>query len=333
MAPRGRRSPLAPIAAFVLLFPLCSGGAAPGPRVGISADRFTIDGRPTFLLGASYFDVLGYKESDLDGLAARGFNLVRIWLDWAGWEDRGRSCFDPDGNLVHASAVLGFARAAAARGMLVDVTVLSSASGFTDFAAVKRAVRSAVRALAREPNVFFDLVNEHNNRGLAGSWWSVPHARMKELVAAARAENPSAILTFSSSSPHLVASDGSVSAKELREEIEAGSELVAVHLPRTPDWHLRTGERVLGLRAALAAIGVSVPVYLQEENRRGFEGHVSSAGDFLEAARRARDAGAAGFVFHTAAGFDLSGEATFFGNLDSEERAALDALGASVLGP
>lgn len=328
-----RRSFPLPLAALIFLLPIACGASGAGPRVGLAGERFTVDGVPTFLLGASYFDVLGYKESDLDELSARGFNLVRIWLDWAVWEGRERSCFDENGNFLQAPAVLAFVRAAAARGIVVDVTVLHSASAFADFAAVKRAIRSAVRALGDEANVFFDLVNEHNNQGLAGSSWSIPHANMEELLAEARAEKPGAILTFSSSSPHIVGLDGSVNGLPLREEIGAGSQLVAVHLPRTPDWHLKIGERVLNARAALAGIGVSVPVYLQEENRRGFEGHFPSAADFVEAARRARDAGAAGFLFHTAAGFDLSGGKTFFGNLDAEESAAVDALAAAIFGP
>ena len=68
--------------------------------LGISGDNFTINGTPTFLLGVSYFDALDWRTSDLDGLHARGFNLIRIFLDWK--TDNGNdaeSIFDMAGNL------------------------------------------------------------------------------------------------------------------------------------------------------------------------------------------------------------------------------------------
>ena len=95
------------------LFAGCSGGEAPPPEkvaasalssaqapssaralssaqalsivsFGVSGDRFTINGTPTFLVGVSYFDATGWKTSDLDGFASRGINLIRIWLeDWS----------------------------------------------------------------------------------------------------------------------------------------------------------------------------------------------------------------------------------------------------------
>jgi hypothetical protein len=37
------------------------------PRLGISGDRFTIDGQPIFLLGASYYDGNGWKASQAIG--------------------------------------------------------------------------------------------------------------------------------------------------------------------------------------------------------------------------------------------------------------------------
>ncbi|MFB3042499.1 MAG: hypothetical protein ACE1ZS_11965, partial [Candidatus Poribacteria bacterium] len=50
--------------------------------LGAADDRFTINNIPAFLLGASYFDGRNYHESDLIALSAKGFNLIRVWLDW-----------------------------------------------------------------------------------------------------------------------------------------------------------------------------------------------------------------------------------------------------------
>ncbi|MEK6763169.1 MAG: hypothetical protein AABY96_10670 [Nitrospirota bacterium] len=49
--------------------------------LGISpAGKFTIAWEETFLLGTSYFDALDYRTGDIDTLAARGFNNLRILL-------------------------------------------------------------------------------------------------------------------------------------------------------------------------------------------------------------------------------------------------------------
>ena len=71
-------------------------------------------------------------------------------------------------------------------------------------------------------------------------------------------------------------------------------------------------------------------MFLQEEARRRHSDLNPAATEFLDAALKARDAGAAGWIFHTDAGFDLSGSRTFFGNLDAEERRAVDRLAARV---
>lgn len=303
---------------------------ASAPLLDISGDKFSVNGHPTFLLGVSYFDVLGFKQSDLDELAARGFNLIRVWLDWGVWKDRTRSCFDESGNFIRASTVLDLVRAAAARGIVVDVTVLNSASTFTNSAAVERAIRSAVKVLKNEPNVFFDLVNEHNNADHPGSWWSMSHVRLRDLMATAQRAHRRAILSVSSSSPHVLNVDETVNSASINEEIETGSQILIPHFSRTVDWNERTHERVSAVKAYLVSVGRSIPLYLQEEARRGFRGQFPSASQFLHAAVEARDAGAAGWVFHTSAGFDLSGEKTFFGNLDAEEQAIVASMAEAV---
>src|SRR5438270_10808638 len=53
----------------------------------IDGSRFTINGKPTFLLGFSYYGALGAPEktlhADLDEMQQLGCNWIRVWATWA----------------------------------------------------------------------------------------------------------------------------------------------------------------------------------------------------------------------------------------------------------
>ncbi len=312
--------------------------------VGLAGDKFTINGQPTFLLGISYFDVAGWRASDLDALQMRRFNLVRIFLDWGVWlgGNRTRSFFNPDGSMKNTTHLLDFVRACAARGIIVDATILHNNSnelGDWNGAFPQTAIRNAVRLLANEPNVFFDLVNEHNGFGAMGTSWSDSHTVMQSLVTTARQESGSAILTFSSMSAtftnhagHILMQDDSVIAANIDEELATGINLVAPHFGREPDWHDRTDRRVSNLKNYLASLSHSVPVYLQEENRRG-DGDGSGVlpkEQFFQAASEAKNVGAAAWLFHTEAGFNLSTQ-DIMSRLDPVELQIADSIGSTIL--
>src|SRR5207302_2392091 len=61
---------------------------APATRtvLAIKDTRFTINGRPTFLYGISYYGALGASEDfigrDLDDMQRYGFNWIRVWANW-----------------------------------------------------------------------------------------------------------------------------------------------------------------------------------------------------------------------------------------------------------
>ena len=98
-----------------------------------------------------------------------------------------------------------------------------------------------------------------------------------------------------------------------------GVDLVAAHLPRTDDWAAATGARVRALRAVLDKAGRSVPIYLNEE-RRADDGKPLGAASYARAVTEARSAGAAGWVFHTTAGFELT-KTAFLDAISADERA------------
>ena len=309
-------------------------GEATPPVLGISADRFTVNGATKFLLGLSYFDALGWKVSDLDGLQSRGFNLIRIWLDWGIWTDRSRSFFNEDGSMKNAQTILDLVRAAAARGIVVDVTILNScsvqggecaSSGFQNMEIAKTAIKNAVNLLRSEPNVFFDIVNERDTD--VGIW---TNSVMTDLVNAAKQQDANAIITFS----HTGDLDDGSGAMDA--ELNTGIHLVAPHYRRTTGWYDQTDQRVNATKGYLASVGRKIPVYLQEEQRRGFhtvptyvvEDHPKE--EFFQAAREAMNSGAAGWVFHTAAGFELSDTRSIFENLDNVEREVVDGLSGEL---
>jgi len=78
------------------------------------------------------------------------------------------------------------------------------------------------------------------------------------------------------------------------------------------------------LRAALDRAGRQLPIYLNEE-RREDGGAPLGADSYGQAIDQARRAGAAGWLFHTAAGFELA-KTPFLDALTLEERAALGRL-------
>jgi hypothetical protein len=176
-------------------------------------------------------------------------------------------------------------------------------------------------------NVLFDLCNEHDHPD-----GPISHAAARILRDRVKALDPQRIVTISSTEYHLVSAAGTLGdagRRNLQEEAGTGpdsvrADIVAPHFPRTDTWAAATGERVRAIRAALDAIRVSVPIYLNEE-RRASEAVRLPANSYAQARAAAGTAGAAGWLFHTAAGFELA-KKPFLDALTADERAGLEQL-------
>ena len=90
-----------------LLVPRSGTADQPGgpTRLGIKGTGFTLNDRPAFLLGVSYYGALGASEEtirqDLDDMRRRGFNWIRVWATWGAF-DNDVSAVDAEGNAAEA---------------------------------------------------------------------------------------------------------------------------------------------------------------------------------------------------------------------------------------
>ncbi|NJL83752.1 MAG: cellulase family glycosylhydrolase [Chloroflexaceae bacterium] len=289
-------------------------------KVDISGDRFTLDGQKTFLLGASYFDAGNWKRSDLDQLAQKGFNLVRIWVDW---DNGGNSLADSNGNLRSPDQLKALVDYANSRGLVVDVTILDSYNKEFNPTSAQRLVNQVLDAVGNKPNVIFDIHNEYNLNGLSQSLG-------KELLTAAKNKTDRPVFISS----YGLVQDGGNSTAVNRGNVSTllglGTEAISDHFRRGDNWYDQVDTRVTKLKEALRAQGKDIPVYLQEEHRNGWTGDFFTTDQLVQAAVEAKTAGAAAYIFHTDAGFQLGGDKTFFSQLDSAERRAVDQLGRKI---
>lgn len=281
------------------------------------------------------FDALGAappRDRDLDALQNWGVGLVRVWAHWY------EPIYQADGALtaVGRSRLLRLVKRLQARRMVLELVLLRPGqlpgqpyAVFSSERARLRAVGEIATELRADRNVLFDLYNEHDHPD-----GPISHAAARTLRDAVKVVDPARVVTISSTGTHLITPEGRLGADEvvnLQEEVGkdggyVGVDLVAAHLPRTEDWALMTGARVRALRAALDRIGESVPIYLSEERRAESEAAIAiAASAYRSAYALARGAGAAGWVFHTAAGFEL-GKQPFLEALAPEERTGLGGL-------
>jgi endo-1,4-beta-mannosidase len=308
--------------------------SADGTRLAIQGTRFALNGRPTFLLGASYYGALGAAEEtirrDLDAMQARGFNWIRVWATWSAFGSD-VSAVDGDGNArqPHLNKLRRLVAECDRRGMVVDVT-LSRGNGVTgpsrlqSLAAHRRVVDTLVEALKSQCNWYLDLANERNIRDRR--YASV--ADLRELRAAVRRLDPERLVIASHA--------GDISREELREYLRTVEvDFVSPHRPRHAKSPGQTAKTTRQLRAWMKELNREVPVHYQEPFRRGFSAHWEpSAEDFATDLRQAVSSGAAGWCFHNGdrrdradgrprRSFDLRDQG-LFEQLDDEEKSFLD---------
>jgi hypothetical protein len=332
MPPTTRRSVLCCyLLCAAALWPSVAGGV----EVATDGTRFTLDGKPTFLLGCSYYAGLGASDEtlrrDLDELRRHGFNWIRVWATWSGF-DHDVSAVDGDGNprAEYVERLKRVVDECDRRGMVVDVT-LSRGNGVAGSPRLqgigphRRAVETILDAVGDRKNWYIDLGNERNVRDKR--FVSFEHlALLRDVV---KRRDPGRLVTAS----HTGDPERQDVERYLR---DVRVDFISVHRPRDATSPDQTGEKTKQMIGWIGDVRPAVPLHYDEPFRRGYADWQPAAADFEKDLDAARAAGAAGWCFHNgsqrgAAGerprrsFDLR-DKSLFEQLDEQERAFLARL-------
>jgi hypothetical protein len=316
----------------------------PTTVLGIEDSHFTLNGRPTFLLGTSYYGALGASEvsilKDLEDVQRHGFNWLRVWATWAAFE-QDISAVDAAGS-PHDPFLFKLRWLVAEcdrRGLVVDVTLHRArrlktlpGTGIPDFDAHQRAVETIVNGLEPYRNWYLDLANERDVRD--DRYVGVEElARLRALV---RRLDPRRLVTASLGGHDL-------SREDVSDSLEAaGLDFLSPHRPRNPQSPQETKARTREVLEIMKGLNLVAPVHHQEPFRRGYGAWQPTAEDFLTDLRGAVAGGAAGWCFHNGSqrdasdnqprrSFDLR-ERRLFEQLDAEELKVVAGASSVVTG-
>ncbi len=271
---------------------------ASATTLGIDGTRFTLDGRPTFLVGVSYYGGLGapreFIEKDLEDLRARRVNWIRLWATW-GAHEHNVSAVDAQGKArePYMATLRWLVEQADRRGIVVDVTLsrgngaVTAAAPLSSQAGHLRAVETLAKALRHCRNVYFDVGNERNIR----DGRHVPLADCGALRDRIKQIDPERLVTASHA--------GDLSRQDVGEYLRtARVDFLSPHRPRNGASPWQTAAKARECLRWAREAGRVVPVHYQEPFRRDFSRWQPEAIDFLVDARQAAEGGAAGWCLH-----------------------------------
>jgi hypothetical protein len=311
--------------------------AAGATELGIEGEQFTLGGKPTFLLGISYYGALGAQEAfvakDLDDMQRYGLNWIRVWATWSAF-GTDVSAVEPEGGprQPQLEKLVKLVAQCDRRGMVVDVT-LSRGNGVTGparlqtLSAHRRAIQTLLAALKPYRNWYLDLGNERNIRDQR----HVSFEELRQLRDEVKRLDPKRLVTASHA--------GDPSRDDVRRYVqEVKLDFLSIHRPRHRGSPRETAEKTRECRAWMQQLGRVVPLHYQEPFRRGYQpGQFEPAAeDFLTDLKEAVAGGAAGWCFHNGdqkdrpeskprRSFDLHKQ-RLFDQLDPQERKVVASL-------
>lgn len=301
-------------------------GSFGATELGIKGTQFTVNDKPTFLLGISYYGALGASKDfilkDLDQMQRSGFNWFRVWATWNGFEND-IAAIDQQGEAREPflGTLQWLVKECDRRGIIIDVTLHRGEEGLKDTRSLSRAVQTLLVALKPYRNWYLDLANERNIR-------DARYVSFDELVEArklAKKLDPARLVTASHA--------GDMGKEDLRRYLtEVELDFISPHRPREAKSPGDTAARTREYLEWMKEIGPTVPVHYQEPFRRAYDPRhwEPKAEDFLTDLKQAREGGAAGWCLHNGAqedkpdgkprrSFDMR-EARLFDQLDEEEK-------------
>jgi hypothetical protein len=311
--------------------------AAGATELGVEGERFTLDGKPTFLLGISYYGALGapqaFVEKDLDDMQRYGLNWIRVWATWGAFGSE-VSAVDGEGRprQPQLEKLVKLVAECNRRGMVVDVT-LSRGNGVTGpsrlqtLQAHRRAVQTLLSALKPYRNWYLDLGNERN----IGDQRQVSFDDLQQLRDELKRLDPKRLVTASHA--------GDPGRDEVRRYLETAKvDFLSIHRPRHRGSPRETAAKSRECRTWMKQLGRVVPLHYQEPFRRGYQSGQFEpvAEDFLTDLKEAVAGGAAGWCFHNGdqknqpeskprRSFDLRDQ-RLFDQLDEQERKVLGSM-------
>jgi hypothetical protein len=267
-------------------------------ELSVSGTQFTINGKPTFLLGISYYGALGASEEfirkDLDDIQKYGFNWLRLWATWAA-SDNDVSAVEGNGNPrePYLSKLRWIIEECNRRGIIVDVT-LSRGNGVTgtprlqSTEALKQAASTLVMSLKPYRNWYLDMGNERNIRDER----FVSTEELTEVRKLVRQLDQTRLATASFS--------GDIEKNELKQILDTRVDFLSPHRPRHAKSPLQTAAQTKKYLEMTKELGRVLPVQYQEPFRRGYtpKDWEPRSDDFLTDLKGAMTGGAAGWCFH-----------------------------------
>ncbi|HMI05539.1 MAG TPA: nitrilase-related carbon-nitrogen hydrolase, partial [Pedobacter sp.] len=303
-------------------------------KLGIDQTAFTLNGKPVFLYGISYYGALGAQESfiqkDLADIKKNGFNWIRIWANWPG-SASDISAIDDYGNPVelYMKKLKWIVQECDKAGIVVDVTLAHSNNtngrSLKTTEAHERAVRSIVTGLKSYQNWYLDLANERD----VGDSRFVSFKDLKKMRETAKALYPDLLITASAGND--------INRDDLNSYLNLVEvDFISPHRPRTPESASETAAKTRDYLDWMKSMGKLVPVHYQEPFRRGYSNWQPLMKDYVNDLFGAKKAGAGGWCFHNGdqrgglnhqpgRSFDLH-EKRLFDQLDQEELLTIHTL-------
>jgi hypothetical protein len=305
--------------------------------IQISKGLFVVRGQPSFLLGISYFDALSAPqeilEADLAFLRVKRFNTIRIWASWYdSFQPRATSIIRKNGTLnpegvTRLKQVLNVTKA---KNILVVLVFSRDALPGISFNNYRLGIRRVATVIKPYRFVLIDVQNETNHCGVTDVECTghLTLGQVAEIRKAVKQVDPERLITASRNQDGFIPGKDDYASFRLTGNVD----FIATHRPsRTKDgnWAISTDDETRSIRAI---VGPKIPILFDEPNRCGnnMECVTSSESNyFVTAARNAKKSGAAGWIFHTKAGFHLS-RRPLSSQLIPIEKSAIDRIAQAI---